>query len=121
MKDIDVIVTRKDELCADLFFLTSKSKKAYNLIFNFVIPWDSELKLQAVFKPQYCNSVVVDLDIDMGCEIPDEVLSKPGILGIGLRGIVPIPEQELTPNSTQSYYIIKNTPYLYIPIVRGSF
>lgn len=121
MKDIDIIVTRKDELCSDIFYLTSKSKKAYNLIFNFITPWEEELTLQAVFKPQYCEAVAIDLDIDMSCVVPDEVLSKPGVLGIGLRGIVPIPDEELDLHSTQSYQVIKNTPYLYIPIVRGSF
>lgn len=120
MKDFDIIVTRKNELCSDNFFLTSKSYNAYKFTFNFVIPWNKELKLQAIFKAPYQQSVAIDLDDTNSCVVPYEVTTKPGILKVGLRGIKLNEDSIPTKYSNTPYNIIENTPYMFIPIVRGA-
>lgn len=121
MKDIDVIVTRRDTVCSDFVWLMTKSKNAYRLIFNFLVPWDKDLKLQAVFKAPYQQPVAIDLDEEFSCIVPYEVTVRTGILFVGIRGIKNIPEEEIPKNSIMSYNIIKSTNNLEIPIVKGVF
>ena len=117
MKDIEVIVTRRDTLCSDFVWLVTKSKNSYKFLFNFLSPWDEDLKLQAIFKAPYQAPIVVDLDENQSCVVPYEATVRTGVLFIALRGI-----KEQSTNLLDiedSYSVVKFTSNLEIPIIKG--
>ena len=106
---INILVSKLNTVVVDPnVTINSGVVNGYTAHFEFEQPWNSSLKLFAVFKPVNDVPVVLSLDENNDCTIPPQIYKRFAKLGVGLKGI----------NKDESGKIFDNvaTNLFYIPI-----
>ena len=85
--------------------INSNAVNSYKACFSFQVPWDSNLKLFAVFKPANDVPVKLELDSNFECNIPPQLYKRFAKLGIGLVGVYKTGEVMQEQQCTNLFYI----------------
>ena len=86
MKILSYITKSNNILIDPNITINSGVTNGYTVCFKFQIPWSTNLKLYAVFKPVNDVPVKLELNENLECVIPAQLYKRYSKLGIGLRG-----------------------------------